>query len=174
MDMSSRMGARAKVNPPLRKREDRQALFQALKSGEFDIIASDHAPHTIEEKEEEFDYAPTGMPGVETLAPLMLQLVKERHLDLWSTVKRLCQSPGEIFGVNKGRIAVGYDADLMAVDMTGTTSIDVETLHSKCGWTAFEGMHAIFPKTVFLRGQLMVEDGGLVGERSGRDAVGPH
>jgi dihydroorotase len=172
MDMSSRMGARAKVNPPLRKREDRQGLFQALKSGEFDIVASDHAPHTIDEKGEEFDYAPTGMPGVETLAPLMLQLVKERHLDLGAAVSRLCQRPGEIFGVNKGMIQVGYDADLMAVDMTATTSIDAETLHSKCGWTAFEGMRGIFPRSVFLRGQLMMENGGLVGERSGRDAVG--
>jgi len=140
----------------------------------FDVVASDHAPHTIDEKEEDFDYAPTGMPGVETMVPLMLQLVKDRHLDLPAMLSRLCQKPGEIFGVAKGRIAVGYDADLMAVDMAASTTIHADSLHSKCGWTAFEGVHGIFPRAVFLRGQLMVENGGLVGERAGRDAIEVH
>ena len=172
LDISSRQGARAKVNPPLRKREDRHALFQALRAGVFDIMASDHAPHTIDEKQEDFDYAPTGMPGVETLVPLMLQHVKDRHLEIEAVVSMLCERPGEIFGLAKGKIAVGYDADIMAVDMSAGTTIDADNLHSKCGWTAFEGMRGIFPRTVLLRGQLMVENGGLVGDRSGRDAVG--
>lgn len=171
-DSTNRLGTLGKVNPPLRKREDRQALFQALKNGAFDIIASDHAPHSIDDKEEDFEYAPTGMPGVETMLPLMLQLVKDRHLDLDGVVRRLCWRPGEIFGLKKGKIEMGYDADLVVVDMTTNSNIEGEKLHSKCGWTAYEGMPAIFPKSVFLRGQLMVENGAQSGERMGRDVVG--
>ncbi len=171
LDKDSKLGAFAKVNPPLRKREDRQALFKALKEGRFDTMASDHAPHTVEEKEEDFDYAPCGMPGVETMVPIMLQLVRERHLALSSLVSRLCERPGELFGIPKGRIGRGYDADLMVVDLTVSTDIKADRLHSKCAWTPYDGLSAIFPKVVFLRGEVMTEDGSLVGERAGRDVV---
>ncbi len=172
LDKDAKIGTFGKVNPPLRKREDRQALFQALKEGKIDIIASDHAPHTLEDKEEEFDFAPSGVPGVETMIPLMLQHVKDRHLTLLDIVRRICESPAELYGIRKGRIGEGYDADLMVVDMVGgTTQIKGKRLHSKCGWTPYEGMDAIFPEAVFLRGELMVEDGSLVGERIGRDVL---
>ncbi len=172
MDKDSKLGAFAKVNPPLRRREDRQALFKALKEGAFDTIASDHAPHTVEEKEEEFDFAPSGLPGVETMVPIMLQLVRDRHLALASLVGKLCETPAELFGIPKGRIEKGYDADLMVVDMMASTEIKADRLHSKCGWTPYERMSAIFPKAVFLRGEVMMEDGSLVGEPAGRDVVG--
>ena len=171
-DISSKLGTLAKVNPPLRKRDDRHALFQALKEGVFDMIASDHAPHAIDEKKEDFDYAPTGMPGVETMVPLMLNLVKERHLDITGAVGMLSERPGEVYGLAKGKIAPGYDADLIVVDMTHSTIIKADNLHSKCGWTAYQDMPGIFPQTVFLRGQLMVENGSQVGERMGRDVLG--
>ncbi len=171
LDTGGNLGTYGKVNPPLRRREERRALFQALKDGAFDIIASDHAPHTIEEKEEDFDYAPSGVPGVETMAPLMMHHVKGQHLDLAGTVRRLCERPAEIFGIRKGRIAVGYDADIAVYDMTDVSEIKADTLHSKCGWTPYEGMMAIFPKAVFLRGELMIEDGSQVGERIGRDVL---
>jgi len=171
LDKDSKLGAFAKVNPPLRKRGDRQALFKALKEGRFDTMASDHAPHTIEEKEEDFDYAPSGMPGVETMVPIMLQLVRERHLALSSLVSRLCERPGELFGIPKGRIGRGYDADLMIVDLTASTDIKADRLHSKCAWTPYDGLSAIFPKAVFLRGEIMTEDGSQVGEPAGRDVV---
>lgn len=172
LDTSSRLGTLAKVNPPLRRRDDRQGLFQALKNGSFDIVASDHAPHTLEEKEEDFDYAPSGMPGTETMLPIMLQHVRERHLELGRAVRLLCERPGEIYGVKKGKIAPGYDADFTVVDMNAVSTIKGSRLHSKCAWSAFEGMHAIFPKAVLLRGEVMVEDGFVVGERKGRDVVG--
>jgi dihydroorotase len=171
LDKDTKVGSHAKVNPPLRKRDDRHALFKALQSGAFDIIASDHAPHTIEEKQEEFQYAPSGMPGVETMVPLMLHLTEENHLDIASVVRRLCTKPGEIFGIPKGKIAEGYDADLMVVDFSSCIMIRADRLHSKCGWTAFEGMPAIFPKAVFVRGELMMENGEQVGERIGRDVI---
>jgi dihydroorotase len=172
LDKDSKLGTYGKVNPPLRKREDRQALFKALKEGSFDTIASDHAPHTVEEKEEDFDFAPCGMPGVETMVPIMLQLVRDRHLALSSLVSRLCERPGQMFGIPKGRIEKGYDADLLVVDMMSGAEIRAERLHSKCGWTPYEGMPAIFPKAVFLRGEVMTEGGSLVGEPAGRDVVG--
>jgi len=171
LDKDIKVGTHAKVNPPLRKRDDRHALFRALQEDAFDIIASDHAPHTIEEKQEDFEYAPSGMPGVETMVPLMFHLVEERHFDLGLLVNKLCVMPAEIFGVPKGKIAVGYDADLMVVDFGACTMVKGEKLHSKCGWTAYEGMPAIFPEAVFLRGQIMVEKGHQVGERIGRDVV---
>ncbi len=172
MDKDAKLGTYGKVNPPLRKREDRQALFQALKEGKFDIIASDHAPHTREEKEEEFDFAPSGVPGVETMVPIMLQHVKDRHLTLLDVARRLCEGPADIYGIRKGKIAEGYDADLMVVDMAeGSTTIKADSLHSKCGWTPYEGVEAIFPKAVFLRGELMIENGSRVGERKGRDVL---
>lgn len=171
LDKDSKVGSHAKVNPPLRKREDRHALFKALQVGTFDIIASDHAPHTIDEKAEDFDYAPSGMPGVETMVPLMLHLVEERHLDLASVVTRVCSRPGEIYGIPKGKIAVGYDADLMVVDFSECLMVRADHLHSKCGWTAFEGMPAIFPKTVLVRGEMVLENGEIVGDQIGRDVI---
>ena len=172
LDKDGKTGSHAKVNPPLRKREDRHALFKALQKDAFDIIASDHAPHTIDEKQEDFEYAPGGMPGVETMLPLMLHMVEERHLELPDLVRRLCVRPGEIFGIPKGKIAEGYDADLVVVDFSDCRMIKADQLHSRCGWTAFEGMPGIFPKKVFVRGQLMVENGEQVGETAGRDVVG--
>lgn len=172
LDTTSQLGALGKVNPPLRKRDDRQGLFQAAKDGVFDNIASDHAPHTIEEKEEEFDYAPTGMPGVETLLPLILHHVRERHLDLGAAVRMMCERPAEIFGLKKGRIEPGYDADIAVVDMQAASVVKGSGLHSKCGWSAYEGMLGIFPKAVFLRGEIVIEAGNQVGERRGRDVIG--
>ncbi|OGS52619.1 MAG: hypothetical protein A3K75_02020 [Euryarchaeota archaeon RBG_13_61_15] len=171
LDRASNLGTRGKVNPPLRRREDRQAMFQALKNGEFDIVASDHAPHTLEDKDEDFEYAPTGMPGVETMLPLMLQLVRDRHIALEDLVKRLCERPGQIFGVPKGRIEPGYDADLVVIDMMEGSEIRADRLHSRCGWTAFEGMPAVFPKAVFLRGEIVVENGSVAGDRRGRGVI---
>ncbi len=171
LDRTNRLGTYGKVNPPLRRREDRQAMFQALKEGVFDVIASDHAPHTVDEKSEDFDYAPCGMPGVETMLPLLLHLVRDRHLALTSVVRMVCERPGEIHGLRKGRIEVGYDADLVVVDLMAGSEIKGDRLLTKCGWTAFEGMPAIFPRAVFVRGEQMMEGDSQVGEAKGRDVV---
>ncbi len=171
LDKDIKVGSHAKVNPPLRKREDRHALFKALQGGTFDIIASDHAPHTLDEKAEDFDYAPSGMPGVETMLPLMLHMVEEKHLDLAGAVARLCSRPGEIFGIPKGKIAVGYDADFIVVDFSQCVMVRADRLPSKCGWTAYEGMPAIFPKSVIVRGETILDRGDVVGDQIGRDVI---
>ena len=100
LDRDSEGKAYAKVNPPLRTKEDRLALFQAFISGEIDMLASDHAPHTIEDKEMEFDAAPSGMPGVETTVPMMLALMKRGTVLLryWSAT---AEKPASVFGLKK-------------------------------------------------------------------------
>jgi dihydroorotase len=159
----------AKTNPPLRRKDDREAVLKAFAEGKIGILASDHAPHTIEEKEQEFSSAPSGCPGVETSFPLMLALTKHEHLPLSRLINAACERPAELFGLKKGSIEVGKDADLAIYDPREVVQVNSKRLHSKCGWTLFDGFEAIFPQAVFLRGQLMVEEGTLVGERSGRD-----
>ncbi|MDD1742992.1 MAG: dihydroorotase [Methanomassiliicoccales archaeon] len=159
----------AKINPPLRRKEDREAVLQAFIDGKLPILASDHAPHTVEEKEQEFSSAPSGCPGVETSFPLMLALTKHEHLPLSRLIDAACARPAALFGLNKGSIEVGKDADLAVYDPREVVQVNARKLHSKCGWTLFDGFEAVFPQAVFLRGQLMIEEDTLVGERSGRD-----
>jgi dihydroorotase len=159
----SHLGPRGKVNPPLRTEEDQFALWEALARGEIDIIASDHAPHTLEEKEE-FSLAPSGMPGVETMLPIMLSFIKHNKFPLERLVNAISERPGEIFSINKGKIEEGYDADLIMVDMREEREIETKNLHSKCEWTAYEGYSAVFPKFTFLRGEVVIEDWEMTGE----------
>ncbi len=174
LDRESKSGAFAKVNPPLRTEQDRLALLQAFITGRIEMLGSDHAPHTAEEKEQEFAAAPSGMPGVETQVPVMLSLVKKGTLPLDVLVRAMAERPAALFGLNKGRIEVGRDADLMIVDTRSMGGIKVNNLHSKCGWTLYEGFDAIFPHAVMLRGSVVVEEGSVVGERAGRDVfAGP-
>lgn len=171
LDRDNGRGAYAKVNPPLRTRDDRFALMQAFLDGKIDMLASDHAPHTIEDKSQEFDIAPSGMPGVETQVPLMLALVKKGALPLDVLVRAMAERPAEVFSLKKGRIEEGRDADLMVVDTRALGGIKVNNLHSKCGWTLYEGFDAIFPYATYVRGHKVVEDGAIAGERVGRDVV---
>ncbi len=171
LDRDRALGNFGKVNPPLRTRADRQALFLAFKQGKFDTMASDHAPHTVDEKKEDFEFAPSGMPGTETMFPIMLQHVRDKHLALTTVVRALCERPGEMFGIKKGRIDIGYDADLIVVDFADGQDIRADDLYSKCGWTPYEGMPAVFPKAVVVRGELAMKDGERAGELRGRDVV---
>ncbi|MFP4545579.1 MAG: dihydroorotase [Methanomassiliicoccales archaeon] len=163
------LGTWGKVNPPLRREEDREAMFQAFRSGEIQMLASDHAPHTKGEKEEEFPHAPSGVPGVETSFPLMMNMVKRGMIDLPRLVACASAWAAHLLGLNKGLIEVGRDADLMVIDPRQVTTIRGEELHHKCGWTPFEGWEAIFPHATFLRGQRVMEDGALTSGRMGRD-----
>ena len=164
---SSPIGAMGKVNPPLRKKPVADRLFNVLKTGRA-IIASDHAPHTIEEKTGEFKDAPSGISGVETRVPLMLALAKKGILRYIVVQDMCCTLPAELFNLKKGKIEPGYDADLAFYDLDNMVKIDAEMLHSKCGWTPFEGHHAIFPAGVMLRGQMIIRGGELAIERAGQ------
>ncbi|MDI6707852.1 MAG: dihydroorotase family protein [Candidatus Thermoplasmatota archaeon] len=153
-----------KVVPPLRTKEDSNALWQALKANEIDIIASDHAPHTLEEKKD-FSEAPPGMPGVETTYPLLLNLVREQKISLARAVELFCEKPASFLKLKKGKIAKGYDADLILVDLNEVQKIKSSKLHSKCQWSAFENFSAVFPLWVFIRGTPIIENLEFVGEK---------
>ena len=147
-----------KVNPPIRTSFDKEALFNGVKNGLIDVIESDHAPHTLDEKSKDFNEAPSGLPGVETIYPLFLNLVKKEALSFQRLISSLCIRPAELIGVPKGKIEVGYDADFIIVDFKDICKIKSENLHSKCGWSPFEDWPAIFPKNVFIRGEKLIDD----------------
>ncbi len=146
-----------RVNPPLRSETDRIELLRNLDKA--DVIASDHAPHTIEDKRE----GAPGFPGVETLYPLMLSLVKKGFVDLKTVVERIVINPAKIFGFEMySGIEVGNYANLAVFDFFEVRKIRAEDLHSKAGWTPYEGFEAIFPKVVFLRGVKALDDGDVL------------
>jgi len=162
-----------KVNPPIRTKFDKETLFNNIKNGSIDNIESDHAPHTLDEKDVDFDNAPTGLPGVETMFPLFLYLAKKEVLSFQRLFSLMCERPAEIVGIPKGKLQVGMDADFIVLDLKDVCKIKSESLHSKCGWTPFEGWPAIFPSHVFVRGEKVIDDyeiqvnqgfGKLVGE----------
>ena len=147
-----------KVNPPLRSSFDKESLFNAVRNGNIDVIESDHAPHTKEEKDTEFNEAPSGLPGVETMFPLFLYLAKKEKISFQRIISLLSRRPAEILDIPKGKIENGKDADFIIVDLKDETKIRAECLHSKCGWTPFEDWPAIFPSHVFIRGEKLIED----------------
>ncbi|MGN0098430.1 MAG: dihydroorotase family protein [Candidatus Methanomethylophilaceae archaeon] len=165
-------GAEYKVNPPIRDVTARDALFRRFTAGDIGMIGTDHAPHTVEDKAQEFDAAPGGIPGVETTMPIIMNMVRKDIIPLKLAVDMGARNPGEAFGLRKGRIAVGYDADFAIFDMRESRRIEVPSLHSKCGHSPYGGMEAVFPDTVIIRGEVQVQDGEFCGERKGVDICG--
>ena len=154
-----------KVDPPLRNVSDNNNLYDAYRSGKIPILASDHAPHTVEEKRS--DEPPSGMPGVETMVPLMLQEVVRKRLDLSRLVNSMAEAPADRLGLNRGRIEKGQPADFMFVDFKDSESINVDNLHSRSNWSPFEDWQAIFPHKVFRRGELISENSEVVSNGGG-------
>jgi len=165
-----RLGTLAQMNPPIRSEEHRQALRDAVRAGLFDVVGSDHAPHTLEEKAKPYPQSPSGLPGVQTLLQVMLTIVKRDGLiSLEELVKMACENPARIYGVkNKGQINNGMDADLVLIDLNRDITFDRSMVQSKCGWSPFEGetLNAP-PEHVLLRGNFVLRDGELVGTPSG-------
>ncbi|MCX6802810.1 MAG: dihydroorotase, partial [Candidatus Diapherotrites archaeon] len=163
-DDAGKLGNLLKVNPPLGPRHNRAMLWQALREGKFDTIESDHAPHTEEEKQAAYFDAPSGMPGVETMLPLMLDAHSRKLVGIETIAKCLCENPAKIFGLEgKGFIAKGKDADLLVIDLKKEYRIDSGRMFTKCGWTPFEGwrLKGLVEKT-FLRGELRHDEGEII------------
>ncbi len=127
-----------RMNPPLRSSEDVEELWRGLVDGTIDMIATDHAPHTIEEKSSSYWDAPSGVPGLDTMMPLMLNLVNEGKISMKRLVELTSKRAAEIFGLNKGEIAVGKDADLILVDLGFEHELRNDSVYSKCRWTPFD------------------------------------
>lgn len=167
-DAYERLGTRAQMNPPLRDAEHQAVLWWGLQQGVVDVLGSDHAPHTLEEKSGSYPATPSGMPGVQTLVPLMLDHVNAGRLSLARFVDLTSAGPQRLFGIaGKGRIAVGYDADLTIVDLKAERVIEESWIGSKCGWTPFAGRTVKgWPVGTIVRGRLAMWDGEL-GQASG-------
>lgn len=130
----------AKVNPPLRSEKDRLALWEGLKNGQIQAIATDHAPHAKQEKQQPYQKAPSGVPGVETMLPLLLDAASHGQLNLQDVARFTAASPADILNIrHKGKIEVGFDADLVVVDMKAERKVGERGYISKCGWSPFEG-----------------------------------
>jgi dihydroorotase len=167
-DYWNAVGANLKGSPPFRDREDVEALRRALSEGLITIMASDHAPHATAEKSATyatFADIPGGMPGLQTLLFIMLDLVAEKLIDLSALVRMCAYNPARRFGLggSKGSIAVGYDADILVVDLNRSTAISNADQASRAGYTPFDGRCTVgYLTDVFLRGERIVCDGTLL------------
>lgn len=163
-DAYERLGSHAQMNPPIRNEKHRLGLWEGVSQGTVDVIGSDHAPHSIDEKRQEYPASPSGMPGVQTLVPVMLDHVNKGHLSLERFVDLTSFGPHRLFGLaGKGRIAKGYDADLTIVDMSAQKTITNSWVESKCGWTPFDGMDITgWPVGTVVRGNPVMWEGELV------------
>jgi dihydroorotase len=172
-DCYREFGTYAQMNPPVRDEAHRRAIWAALSSGVVDVLGSDHAPHTREEKDHPYPGSHSGMTGVQTLVPIMLDHVNAGRLSLARFVDLTSAGPQRLFGIRgKGRIAVGYDADLTVVDMKRTEAITNAWIASRCGWTPYDGRKVRgWPVGTFVRGRKVVWDGAILGEARGA-AVG--
>lgn len=159
----SRLGTYAQMNPPIRSGAHRDGLWHWLNQGVADVLGSDHAPHTIEEKALTYPASPSGMPGVQTLLPLMLDHVAKGRTSLQRVIELTSAGPQRVFGmVGKGRIAAGYDADFTVVDLKATWRVEQEWLASRCGWSPFSGMQLTGkPIGTIIRGHQVMWDGAL-------------
>ncbi len=164
-----RLGTYAQMNPPIRDESHRLALWEAVRNGVIDVIGSDHAPHTREEKDKTYPDTPSGMPGVQTLATILLDHVAKGNLTLERFIDLTAYSPQRIFGIaGKGRIALGYDADFTIVDMGLTRTIENKWIASTCGWTPFDGMKTKgWPVATILRGRAVMRDFAATGAAAG-------
>ena len=162
-DAYDRLGTRAQMNPPLRDRAHQEQLWWGLSQGVVDVLGSDHAPHTFDEKSGSYPATPSGMPGVQTLVPVMLDHVNAGRLSLARFVDLTSAGPQRLFGIaGKGRIAVGYDADLTIVDLKAERVVEDAWLGSKCGWSPFTGQtFKGWPIGTVVRGRLAMWDGEL-------------
>src|SRR5208337_5030120 len=148
--------SRYKVNPPVRSERERKALW--ARWDRIDTIASDHAPHTKAEKALPFSDAPSGVPGVETMVPLLMAEVLDRRITLPDLIRKTATAPAALIGIPPAGFVPGDRADFALYPQSAVT-VEPELLHSRCGWTPFEGYRAVFPETVILGGTVVYRDG---------------
>jgi len=166
------LGTFGRMNPPLRSEERREAVYERVSEGAVGVIATDHAPHSRAEKEATVLEAPSGVPGVETALPLLLNEAREGRISYERVRDLTAANPTEVFDLpGKGRIAEGNDADLVLVDPEDPREIHGADLHSKCDWTPFEGFSGVFPELTMVRGEVVYERDDDGAERFG-SAIG--
>jgi dihydroorotase len=164
------LGTFAQMNPPIREVRHRDALWAAIADGVVDVLGSDHAPHTVEEKGQPYPKSPSGMTGVQTLVPIMLDHVHAGRLSLDRFVDLTSAGAARIYGIaGKGRIVLGYDADFTVVDLKARHTITNRWIVSRCGWTPFDGRKVTgWPLATIVRGHIVMREAELVGDPAGR------
>ena len=169
-DCYERLGTYAQMNPPVRDARHRDALWAAISDGTVDVLGSDHAPHTREEKDHAYPASHSGMTGVQTLVPIMLDHVNAGRLSLARFVDLTSHGPARLFGLSgKGRIAMGYDADLTIVDLARTETIRNAQAQSKCGWTPYDGVSVKgWPIGTIVRGHRAMWQGEIADKAHGQ------
>ncbi len=160
----ARLGTKLQMNPPVRGPEHRDGIWRGLAQGVIDVLGSDHAPHTLAEKAKPYPESPSGMTGVQTLVPIMLDHVAAGRLTLQRLVDLTSAGPARVFGVvGKGRIAAGYDADFTVVDLKRRETIRDAWIASRCGWTPYDGREVVgWPVGTFVRGRRVMWEGEIV------------
>lgn len=168
-DCYDALGTYAQMNPPLREARHREALWRGIADGVVDVLGSDHAPHTRAEKDAGYPDTPSGMPGVQTLVPIMLDHVHAGRLSLERLVDLTSHGPHRVFGLAaKGRIAVGFDADYTLVDLGAERMIENAWIESRCGWTPFDGRRVTgWPVGTVVRGHVAMWQGEIAAEATG-------
>ena len=164
-----RIGALAQMNPPVRSARHREALWRGVTQGIVDVIGSDHAPHTLEEKAQPYPHSPSGMTGVQTIVPLLLDHMNAGRVSLARLVDLTSAGPARLFGIaQKGRVAVGYDADLTIVDLKRRETIRNSWIGSRVGWTPYDGKTVNgWPIGTVVRGRKVMWEGELVTQSVG-------
>lgn len=163
------LGALAQMNPPIRDQRHQAGLWRGIAMSVVDVLGSDHAPHTLEEKAKPYPESPSGMPGVQTLLPIMLNHAANGRLSLERVVDLTSGGPQRIFGIaGKGRIAQGWDADLTLIDLAAKRTIRNANQANKSGWTPFDGMEVQgWPMATIVRGQVVMREDDVIAEGLG-------
>ena len=169
-DCYDQLGTYAQMNPPIRNEKHRQGLWRGILDGTVDVIGSDHAPHTQAEKDMDYPNSPSGMPGVQTLLPIMLAHVNAGRLSLRRLVALPSTGPARLYGAAlKGEVKIGYDADLTLVDLGLKRTISNNWLASKCGWSPFlDKTVKGWPVATILRGKTVMRDDEIIGDPIGK------
>jgi dihydroorotase len=164
-----RLGTFAQMNPPVRSRDHREGIWRGIEQGIIDVLGSDHAPHTLEEKAKPYPSSPSGMTGVQTLVPVMLDHVNAGRLSLQRFVDLTSHGPARIYNIaRKGRIAAGFDADLTIVDLKRSETITNQWVASRAAWTPYDGMRVQgWPVGTFVRGRRVMWHGEIVTPATG-------
>ena len=165
-----KLGTFAQMNPPIRDKSHFDRLWYAVRNNYNDTIGSDHAPHLKKNKQKEYPDSPSGMPGVQTLLPVMLNHINEGRLKLDQLVKLLCENPTNIFGIqNKGFINKSFDADFTIIDLNKVIEIKNEKIESKCGWSPFDGYKFKgTPVATIINGKIKMKNGKILGDPTGK------
>ncbi|MGZ0171133.1 MAG: dihydroorotase [Planctomycetales bacterium] len=176
VDDYERLGSKVQMNPAIKTKADNEALFAALLDGRIQVVATDHAPHTLDEKDQPYPKSPSGLPAVENSLPLMLDQVHRGNCSLEQIVSWMCDAPARVWDmVGKGRIQEGYDADLVLVDLGKSAEIRNENQRTKCGWSPWDGTTLTgWPVRTIVMGRTVFADGKFDETSRGTEVIFEH